>query len=232
MPTHSTPPSQEVCSPQQAELWLRGLLSIAWADGEYDPKEQALIEDLIRSEWPKEEGKTLDPLSPEELAAQLQPELREDFLRTAVMTAVADGVYSESEDQLLHQFATALGLELPQLNLLKTTLASKDSVPLSQAGSRQSLSPSQADASHSDLLHPLRTWMDGIQVRNPKVARFLCRMIPSQCPFERDVVLFGHKVMHIPPMCKLNPLYDQVVGLRFRALSLLAEEGEDTTQYV
>jgi DnaJ-domain-containing protein 1 len=232
MHTHSTPPPQEVCSPEQAELWLRGLLSIAWADGEYDPKEQALIEDLIRSEWPEEEGKTLDPLSPEELAAQLQPELREDFLRTAVMTAVADGVYSESEDQLLHQFATALGLELPQLNLLKTTLASKDSVPLSQAGSRQSLSPSQADASHSDLLDPLRTWMDGIQVHNPKVARFLCRMIPSQCPFERDVVLFGHKVMHIPPMCKLNPLYDQVVGLRFRALSLLAEEGEDTTQYI
>ncbi len=232
MPTHSTPPSQEVCSPEQAELWLRGLLSIAWADGEYDPKEQALIEDLIRSEWPEEEGKTLDPLSPEELAAQLQPELREDFLRTAVMTAVADGVYSESEDQLLHQFAAALGLELPQLNLLKTTLASKDSLPPSQAGSRQSLSPSQVDASHSDLLAPLRTWMDGIQVRNPKVARFLCRMIPSQCPFERDVVLFGHKVMHIPPMCKLNPLYDQVVGLRFRALSLLAEEGEDTTQYV
>lgn len=227
MQTHSTPSPQKECSPEQAELWLRGLLSIAWADGEYDPKEQALIEDLIRSEWPQEEGKTLDPLSPEALAAQLQPEFREDFLRTAVMTAVADGVYSESEDQLLHQFATALGLELPQLSLLKTTLAT------SEAGSRQTLSPTQADAaSPTDLLDPLRNWMDGIQVHNPKVARFLCKMIPAQCPFERDVVLFGHKVMHIPPMCKLNPLYDQVVGLRFRALSLLAEEGEDTTQYI
>ncbi|MCJ2543086.1 TerB family tellurite resistance protein [Synechococcus bigranulatus str. 'Rupite'] len=204
-------------------------MSIAWADGEYDPKEQALIEDLIRSEWPQEEGKTLDPLSPEALAAQLQPEFREDFLRTAVMTAVADGVYSESEDQLLHRFATALGLELPQLDLLKTTLAT------SEAGSRQTLTPIQADAGHpepTNLLDPLRHWMDGIQVRDPRVARFLCRMIPSQCPFEQDVVVFGHKVMHIPPMCKLNPLYDQVVGLRFRALSLLAEKGEDTTQYV
>ncbi|MEN9262098.1 MAG: Mo-dependent nitrogenase C-terminal domain-containing protein [Thermostichus sp. HHBFW_bins_43] len=226
MQTHSLPFPQKECSPEQAELWLRGLLSIAWADGEYDPKEQALIEDLIRSEWPQEEGKTLDPLSPEALAAQLQPEFREDFLRTAVMTAVADGVYSESEDQLLHQFATALGLELPQLNLLKTTLAT------SEAGSRQTLSPTQADAGPADLLDPLRKWMDGIQVHNPKVARFLCKMIPAQCPFERDVVLFGHKVMHIPPMCKLNPLYDQVVGLRFRALSLLAEAGEDTTQYI
>jgi hypothetical protein len=36
-------------------------------------------------------------------------------------------------------------------------------------------------------------------------------------PLRRDVVLFGRKVLHIPPMCKLNPLYDQVVALRCRA---------------
>jgi hypothetical protein len=57
-------------------------------------------------------------------------------------------------------------------------------------------------------------------------------MIPPQCPFERDVTLFGHKVVHIPPMCKLNPLYDQLVGLRFRALSYLADDcKEDVSQY-
>lgn len=38
--------------------------------------------------------------------------------------------------------------------------------------------------------------------------------------------------MHIPPMCKLNPLYDQVAGLRFRALSFLAERGEDISRYL
>lgn len=226
MQTHSSSSLQPECSPEQAELWLRGLLSIAWADGEYSPEEQALIKDLIRSEGSEEGGKTLDPLSPQELATQLQPEFREDFLRTAVMTAVADGVYSQAEDQLLHQFAAALGLELPQLNLLKTTLAT------SEAGSRQTLAPSQTNPGPAHLLDPLRNWMDGIQIRNPKVARFLCRMIPSQCPFERDIVLFGRKVMHIPPMCKLNPLYEQVVGLRFRALSLLAEKGEDISQYI
>ena len=58
-------------------------------------------------------------------------------------------------------------------------------------------------------------------------------MIPSQCPFERDVTLFGKKVVHIPPMCKLNPLYEQLVGLRFRALSHLADDlGEDVTPYL
>jgi tellurite resistance protein len=224
MSSDSTPTSARECSPQQAELWLRGLLGIAWADGEYSPEEQRLIADLIRSDWPEEEGKDLAPLSPEELAAQLQPELREDFLRTAVMTAVADGVYSEPEDRLLHQLATAFGLELPQLHLLKATLVDKRATSPSPA-------KAQSESGYTDLLAPLRKWLDGIQVRDVRVARFLCRMIPAHCPFERDVVLFGRKVLHIPPMCKLNPLYHQVVALRCRALSFLAEAGEDISQY-
>jgi hypothetical protein len=33
-------------------------------------------------------------------------------------------------------------------------------------------------------------------------------------------------------LCKLNPLYEQLVGLRFRALSYLADDcGEDVSQY-
>jgi Mo-dependent nitrogenase C-terminus len=72
-----------------------------------------------------------------------------------------------------------------------------------------------------------------MRVQDPQVAHFLCRLIPSQCPFERDVVLFGKKVVHIPPMCKLNPLYEQLVGLRFRALSYLADDrGEDISAYL
>jgi hypothetical protein len=46
------------------------------------------------------------------------------------------------------------------------------------------------------------------------------------------VKMFGHTLFHIPPMCKLNPVYDQLIELRFRALSFLADEcGEDTTPY-
>ena len=83
-----------------------------------------------------------------------------------------------------------------------------------------------------DLLLPLRRWLDSVEVRNPQFAHRLCQLIPSQCPFERDVVLFGRKLFHIPPMCKLNPLYEEVVGLRFRALCYLADEcGEDVTPY-
>ena len=79
----------------------------------------------------------------------------------------------------------------------------------------------------------MRDWLDGLDIQDPRVARFLCKMIPSQCPFARDITLFGRKIVHIPPMCKINPLYEQLVGLRFRALSYLADEcGEDISPYI
>jgi len=83
-----------------------------------------------------------------------------------------------------------------------------------------------------DLLQPLRTWLDELEIQNRKLAKFLAKLIPAQCPFERDVILFGRKIGHIPPMCKLNPLYDQLVGLRFRALCYLVDQcGEDIQSY-
>lgn len=83
-----------------------------------------------------------------------------------------------------------------------------------------------------DIFQPLRRFVDKIEVRDRILAHRLCRLIPSQCPFERDVSFFGKKLLHIPPMCKLNPLYDEVVGLRFKALCYLADEcGEDISQY-
>lgn len=89
-----------------------------------------------------------------------------------------------------------------------------------------------APKSYGDILRPLRQWVESIQVNNPQLAHRLCKLIPAQCPFERDVKLFGKTLIHIPPMCKLNPLYEEVVGLRFRALCYLADEcGEDISRY-
>jgi hypothetical protein len=82
------------------------------------------------------------------------------------------------------------------------------------------------------LLKPLRHWLDGIEIHDPKQARFVSKMIPAQCPFERDIKILGRTVAHIPPLCKLNPLYDQLVGLRFRALCYLVDVcGEDIQAY-
>lgn len=83
-----------------------------------------------------------------------------------------------------------------------------------------------------DLLRPVRHWLDQLEVRDAKFAHSVCKLIPSQCPFERDIKVLGRTILHIPPMCKLNPLYEEVVGLRFRALCYLADVcGEDVTQY-
>jgi len=83
-----------------------------------------------------------------------------------------------------------------------------------------------------DVFKPLRQWLESLEVKNPKLAHRLCKLIPAQCPFERDVKLFGRTLFHIPPMCKLNPLYEEVVMLRFRALCYLADEcGEDISAY-
>ncbi|MBR8837561.1 MAG: Mo-dependent nitrogenase C-terminal domain-containing protein [Stigonema ocellatum SAG 48.90 = DSM 106950] len=94
----------------------------------------------------------------------------------------------------------------------------------------QLLNPSSK--SNGDIFRSLRQRIDNIQVRDRLLAHRLCKLIPAQCPFERDLNLFGKTLFHIPPMCKLNPLYDELVGLRFRALCYLADEcGEDITQY-
>ncbi|MGB3239786.1 MAG: Mo-dependent nitrogenase C-terminal domain-containing protein [Geitlerinemataceae cyanobacterium] len=74
------------------------------------------------------------------------------------------------------------------------------------------------------MLQSTRQWLDTREIRNRQLALFLSKAIPSQCPFARDINLFGRHLLHIPPMCKLNPLYDQLVGLRFRALCYLVDD--------
>ncbi|ELR98990.1 Mo-dependent nitrogenase C-terminal domain-containing protein [Gloeocapsa sp. PCC 73106] len=83
-----------------------------------------------------------------------------------------------------------------------------------------------------DLLFPLRQWLDNYEISNAKAARNICALIPAQCPFARKVQLWGKTILTIPPLCKLNPLYEEVMILRFRALSYLVEEcREDVSNY-
>jgi len=84
-----------------------------------------------------------------------------------------------------------------------------------------------------DWLAPVRRRLNNLPVTTPGLAHRLVRLIPAQCPFERDIRILGHQVAHIPPLCKLNPLYDELVALRFRALCYLADEcGEDISAYI
>ncbi len=86
--------------------------------------------------------------------------------------------------------------------------------------------------SESKLLQPIRRWLESIEVNDRKLTRLLCSLIPVRCPFEREVKLFKRTVFHMPPLCRINPLYEQVVALRFKALSYLADKcGEDVALY-
>jgi tellurite resistance protein len=218
-------PTQVLYSESQIMAWLRGLLSVALADNDYSDKEQLLIQQLIDSQINIKSDKSdsvatvaelskLKPITPMEIAIAFgkDDDLAQNFLRTAVMVALVDGDYSATEDQLIQQFYTALEQKENVMSELRAKLDNSD---------------------HSDLLNPIREWLDGLEIKEPKLARFLCKVIPSQCPFERDIFLFGRKIVHIPAMCQINPLFDQLVGLRFRSLCFLADVcGEDVSEFV
>lgn len=228
--------TQSPYTEDQISAWLRGLCTVAWADGHFDPEEKELVSQLTHEllEVDKDPQSVEQTISAEELAAALghDDHTAENFIRTAVMVAMADGIYSATEDNVLQEFCEALGLKIEALNSLRHTLYDGEETDTPEGVHQDAQQPGTSPHPHSDILHPLRKWLDGMDIHDPTVARFVCNIIPSQCPFERDVNLFGRKVAHIPAMCKLNPLYDQLVGLRFRALSYLADErGEDVSKY-
>ena len=83
-----------------------------------------------------------------------------------------------------------------------------------------------------NLWRSLQQWLDKLEIKEEQTARHIIKLIPAQCPFAREIRVFGKAVFRIPPLCKLNPCYEQLVGLRFRALCFLADCcGEDITPY-
>ena len=83
-----------------------------------------------------------------------------------------------------------------------------------------------------DLFFPIKKFLRNIKIDNPRIAHILCQIIPAQCPFERDIKIFGGVLFNIPPMCKLNPFYNELMELRFKSLCYLADEAqEDINQY-
>ena len=203
------PPFEQSAEMARRHLWLGALHHLALADGDFSPAEQHALEGALRHELP---AGGLDQFLLPGTEALIHrfgvgTPLAEDFLRSAVLVALADGHLSAPEMVLLRQWSKALRVGEDLLASLPDTCCDSEG----SAG----------------LFDPLKAWLDGLDPADPAVARFLVRLIPAQCPFETDLVLFGHKLVHIPPMCKINPLYEQLVALRFRCLTFLAElEGQ------
>lgn len=61
------------------------------------------------------------------------------------------------------------------------------------------LFPASLPSSFTHAQQPTREWLSRFQITRPQTARLLCRLIPAQCPFERDIVFFNHTLFHIPP---------------------------------
>lgn len=78
----------------------------------------------------------------------------------------------------------------------------------------------------------LRQSIANLEIKQEPTARRIVKLIPAQCPFAREIRVFGKVILRIPPLCKFNPLYEQLIALRFRALCFLADQcGEDITPY-
>lgn len=174
-------------TPEQTAIWIKGLLSIAGADGHFDPEEKQLIASLIREEIaPEIDLEHFAPVTNEELVATFGGDraLAENFVRTAVMVALANGIYSQSEDAELQRFCNALGLEITALESLKHTLDGQ------HESNEQTLR----------LLDPVRHWLDGLEVKDAKVARFLCRLIPPNAPLSATLPFLVARLSIFPPL--------------------------------
>ena len=73
-------------------------------------------------------------------------------------------------------------------------------------------------------LLPLRRWVNNLEVSSVTTAQWICRVIPNTCSSGYDFTVFGRISLHVPSLCKLNPLADELVDLRFRAADFLYEQ--------
>ena len=188
-PTETQPPQTsdgEILA--RRHLWLAALHQLALADGQFAPEERRMLEQSLADELP---GESLDGLHhPGDGAllhrlGQSTPEA-EQFLRSAVVVALADGRLGEAELTLLRHWSELL-----------------------QVGQAVVAELHEEQATHGDsdsTMERLRSWLDAQAPSDPAVARLLVKLIPAQCPFERDVVVLGRRLVHIPPMCRINPL--------------------------
>ncbi len=71
------------------------------------------------------------------------------------------------------------------------------------------------------LFNGVRGWLAAIEIRDIAAAQAVCQVIPAFCPFAQEIKLFNRTVLAIPPLCKFNPFYGQLMALRFKALVYL-----------
>ena len=103
------------------------------------------------------------------------------FLRMAVLVALADGHLSAEKLELLRHWSE--GLHCKDTSIAALT-------PRPQLAADQ--------AQHWRELAPLKPWLDQWDPVDPHVAALIVSLIPAQCPFERDIVVLGSQAASHP----------------------------------
>lgn len=103
----------------------RAMLAVARADGEADPREIALIEELAPVD-----ASAPDPSPAEAAAAFADPEGRELLLRSLLLVALVDGSYSEAEKGVVAGYASACGVAEARLEELASEVKAFLMAPL------------------------------------------------------------------------------------------------------
>lgn len=74
-----------------------------------------------------------------------------------------------------------------------------------------------------DPLVPVRRWLAALEIPSRSVAELICRWVPNTCSAGYSLRWQGRIWLHLPPLCKLNPLHEELLDLRFRAADFLYE---------
>ena len=111
----------------QAEAIARGLYVVARADGKIHEREAAMISEFFgaTTDHPSHLG-TLEraaPITAANLAAILNTkDLRQLFVKTALLVAYADGHYAPPEQKVIAEFAKAFGMDGKEVAALEQSV--------------------------------------------------------------------------------------------------------------
>ena len=185
--------------------WLAALHQLALVDGDFDPEEQRQLAEQLNDDCPLQDfdwkhwrAPDLDEIS---RLFSSDPNSGEQFLRSAVVVALADGHLSQSELDLLQNWAEALGLKSELISSL---------VPCSTRVT-QPWKP----------LDPLKHWLDGLDPGDERIASFIVHLIPAQCPFERDIILLVASWSTFHRSARSTPCTSSLWRCAFVALAIL-----------
>jgi tellurite resistance protein len=111
----------------QAEAIARGLYAVARADGNVHEREAAMISEFFNTttDHPSHMAalERQPILEPANLAAILStPELRQLFVKTAILLAHVDGAYAPKEAKQIADYAKACGIDATALGKLEASV--------------------------------------------------------------------------------------------------------------